>query len=106
MEEIKLNALEFLESGKDNLKKQRWNASVSDFFKAIVTFLDFLLYREFKILPKNHNERFQLLQKYYPKIYKKLFELFEVYRNSYNLRMEKEDALKLEEYADEIRKLV
>ena len=106
MEEIKQNALEFLESGKDNIAKKRWNAAVSDFFKAIVTFSDFLLYKEFKILPKNHNERFQLLEKYFPEISKKITELFMIYRESYNLRMKEEDAYKMEEYANEIRDIV
>lgn len=106
MEEIKQNALEFLESGKDNIKKQRWNAAVSDFFKAIVTFSDYILYNEFKILPKNHNERFQLLEKYFPNINNKISQLFAIYRDSYNLRMKKEDALEMEEYANEIRDMV
>lgn len=106
MDEIKLNAIEFLESGKDNIKKHRWNASVSDFFKSIVTFSDYLLYNEFKILPKNHNERFQLLEKYYPDIKEKITGLFEIYRDSYNLRMKKEDALKMEEYEDEIGRII
>ena len=36
MEEIIENINEFLDSGEDNLKKERFNASATDFFKAIV----------------------------------------------------------------------
>lgn len=106
MEDIKLNAIEFLESGKDNLKKERWNAAVSDFFKSIVTFADYLLYIKFKTLPKNHNERFQLLDKYFKDISENIKILFEKYRESYNIRMKREDAIKMEEYANEIRKII
>ena len=103
MDDIEKNALEFLESGKDNLKKNRWNAAVSDFFKSMVTFLDIIIYKNFKILPKNHNERFDLLKKYYPAIYSKMINLFKKYRESYSLRLTEADAKKMEEYADEIR---
>lgn len=63
------NIDEFLDSGKDNFKKKRYNVAVSDFFKAIVISCDFILYRESKIIPKNHNDRFYLLKKYFTNIY-------------------------------------
>ena len=106
MKELLENAKEFLESGEDNLKKARFNAAVSDFFKAIATFCDYLIYSEIKLLPKNHNERFDLLEKYFQQIFNKVKELFEKYRESYNLRLTKEDALNLKNYAHEIRNIV
>ncbi len=106
MKEILENAKEFMDSGADNLKKERWNSAVSDFFKAIVTFCDYLLYKEIKITPKNHNERFDLIKTHYPEIHKRVLELFKKYRESYNLRLKKEDANSLEAYANEIRKFV
>ena len=106
MKEIIDNAKEFLESGEDNLKKQRWNASVSDFFKAISNFCDVLIYKDIKILPKNHNERFQLLKKYFPSTYHKILHFFKTYRESYNLRLKKEDALKLKEFANELKNTI
>jgi len=59
MEELLENAEEFLDLGEDNFKKQRWNAAVSDFFKSISNFCDYIIYKEIKIFPKNHNERFK-----------------------------------------------
>lgn len=105
MIEIVENALEFLESGEDNLKKNRWNAAVSDFFKAISNFCDYMLYKKIRVFPKNHNERFQLLEKYFKEIYNKIIELFKKYRESYNLRLKKEDALELKLFAYELKKL-
>ncbi len=105
MKEILENALEFLESGEDNLKKNRWNAAVSDFFKAISNFGDYLIYKKIRIFPKNHNERFQLLEKYFKEIYNKTIDLFKKYRESYNLRLKKEDALPLRSFANELKNL-
>ena len=94
MKEILDNAFEFLESAEDNLIKNRFNASVSDFFKSIVTYCDYIIYRKIRNLPKNHNERFDLLKKYFPDLFKNTFELFKKYRDSYNLRLTKKRCFK------------
>jgi uncharacterized protein (UPF0332 family) len=106
MEILIKNALEFLESGEDNLKKQRFNAAVSDFFKSIVIFCDYLIYRETRILPKNHNDRFKLLENYFADIYKKVANLFETYIKSYNLSSTKNQAENLRNYAYELKNIV
>ena len=105
MEEVLENALEFLESGEDNLKKSRFNASVSDFFKAIVTFADYLIYKEIKRIPKNHSERFELLENNFEDLNRKIRDYFQKYRDSYNLRLKKEDALALKNLAYETKNL-
>jgi len=103
MEDLKLNAMEFESSGEDNLKKERWNAAVADFFRAISNNCDYLIYKQIKIIPKNHNERFNLLEKYFPKVYKNIRTLFEKYRESYNIRLSKEDALFLKKHLNELK---
>ena len=103
MEDLKFNAEEFEASGIDNLKKERWNAAVADFFRAISNNCDYKIYKQIKILPKNHNERFNLLEKYFPDIYQNIRDLFEKYRESYNLRLTKEDALFIKKYLDELK---
>ncbi|MBU2638061.1 MAG: hypothetical protein KJ955_03750 [Nanoarchaeota archaeon] len=106
MEELLQNADEFLESGKEDMKKHRFNAAVSDFFKAIVILSDYLLYTEIKIMPKNHNERFALLKTHFPEIYSRVSSLFSTYTDSYNLRLGEAKAKILQEYADGLRKHV
>lgn len=106
MEDILKNANEFIESAEDSLKKERFNASVSDFFKAITVLCDYLIYQEIKTFPKNHNERFNLLNIHFNEIYKKIIELFKKYRESYNLRLSKEDALNLRQYTHELKNFV
>jgi len=106
MNELLENIEEFLESGEDNLNKERFNAAISDFFKAIVVSCDCLIYRDMKILPKNHSERFSLLNKYFKEIYEEVSILFGVYKNSYNFKIKKEDALKAKNYAYKLKSLI
>ncbi len=106
MKEILENAEEFLESAEDNLKKSRWNAAVSDFFKSIATFCDYLLYSEIRILPKNHHERFNLLSKHFKEIFQNIKKLFKKYRESYSIKLTKEDALTLKNYTYELRNFI
>ncbi|MBU2523336.1 MAG: hypothetical protein KKE23_03535 [Nanoarchaeota archaeon] len=106
MNELLDNINEFLESGEDNLKKERFNAAISDFFKAIVVACDYMIYRDMKILPKNHSERFSLLNKYFKEIYGEVSSLFIIYTNSYNFKIKKEDALKAKNYAYKLESFI
>ena len=106
MEDLLKNVEEFLDSGEENLKKGRFNASVSDFFKAIVILCDYLIYKEIKTMPKNHNDRFSLLRNYFRDIHNRVSELFKTYIRSYNLRLGKEDAIKLRDYANELKNFI
>lgn len=103
MKELLENANEFLESGKENLNKKRYNASLTDFFKAIVIFCDFLIYEQIRVLPKNHGQRFSLLKKHFPEIYSKISELFKLYTLSYNFKSKLNDVLEVKKYAYELK---
>lgn len=102
-EELLSNIDEFLDSGNDNLEKNRYNAAVSDFFKTIVVCCDFIIYKNIKAIPKNHNDRFSLLKKYFGDIYNEVSKLFVLYTKSYNLRLTKKDAVNVRSYANELR---
>jgi len=106
LNELLNNVNEFLNSGEDNINKKRFNAAVSDFFKAIVISCDYLIYKEIKTLPKNHNERFSLLKNYFKQIYAEVSDLFKTYTDSYNFRLREEDATKLKKYANELKKII
>ncbi len=106
MKELLENVNEFLLSGEENLRNNRFNVAASDFFKAIVIMCDFLIYKEIKILPKNHTERFFLLKKYFQDIYKEVSKLFGVYKDSYNLRLNEEDSIKIKEYANKLKNYI
>jgi hypothetical protein len=105
MKEFLENALEFYSSAEDNLVKKRFNVSLSDFFKSIVIFCDYLIYLEIKRIPKNHNDRFNLLQRIFPEIYSNVSELFKLYTKSYNLKIKLNDVLEVKSYAEELKRI-
>jgi len=106
MEHLLANAREFFESAEDNLVKKRFNAATSDFFKSMVVSCDYLIYGEIKRLPKNHADRFVLLERYFPSIYSIVSKLFKSYTDSYNLKSTEEEAKKFKEYAEKIEEFV
>ena len=106
MKELLQNAEDFLQSGNENLVKGRFNVSVSDFFKAIAIFCDYLIYKDVKILPKNHNERFYILHMHFKEIYLNVSEIFKKYTESYSLRLKKEDAEEIRSYAYELKNFI
>lgn len=106
MEELLKNAEEFLESAEENFEKKRYNACVSDYFKEIVILADYLIYREIKRVPKNHNERFYLLKRYFEEVYERVSVLFKTYTESYNLRLGLKDAEEVKKYANEFKNYV
>ena len=103
MEDLLKNVDEFLDSGEDNLIKKRFNAAISDFFKAIVSLCDYFIYHQMKILPKNHNEIFSLLMKYFPEVYSNVSKLFKTYVKTYNLRLGLKDVSEARKYAYELK---
>jgi len=106
MEELLENVKEFFESGEENIVKKRFNVAVSDYFKAIVILCDYLIYREMKVMPKNHRDRFSLLEKYFKNVYDPVSKLFETYTKSYNLRLGEKEANEVKRYANELKEIV
>ena len=68
--------------------------------------MNYLIYKEMKIMPKNHNDRFSLLEKYFLEIYNNVSELFKTYIKSYNLRLNENDAIKIKDYANGLKNLI
>lgn len=106
MDELKKTIKEFLDSGEDNISKNRYNVAVSDFFKAIVISCDYLIYKDMKITSKNHSQRFSILEQYYKDIYTKVSFLFKKYTESYASTLKKEDAENVKNYAYELRRII
>lgn len=99
------NFKDFLASADDELDKKRYNPSVSSYFKALVILCDWKIYKERGLLPKNHSERFFILRNHFHEAYFLIDSLFKEYRESYNLRMNKEDAIKLKENVEKLKRL-
>ncbi len=105
-EDLKLNFKEFLINGNEQFEKGRFNTAVSSYFKAIAILCDLKIYEQRGLLPKNHTERFLFLQTHFKEAYNLVSSLFKKYTDSYNLRMNKKDALFLKENVEKIKKLL
>jgi len=103
--DLLLNFQEFFESAEKELKEGRYNSAVSSYFKAIAILCDWQIYKERRVLPKNHTERFHFVKLYFTEAYFQLSPLFKKYTDSYNLRLSKEDALILKENVEKFKKL-
>ena len=60
------------------------------YFKSLFVLLDYILYRSTGETPKDHTERFRLLEKHYPQLYLFLDKHFQIYRNTYSITIDKE----------------
>lgn len=104
LKELKLNTIEFYESGKDDLEKDRFNSAASDFFKALVTLCDYLIYRKSRTTPENHKERFKITKGNFPTANEVLNCLWEAYIKSHNERLAREETLKIKKGAEKVAK--
>ena len=69
------------------------------YFKAWFALQDFILLRKLGYSPKDHGERFRLLEKEFPDSYVELDKEFSTYRDTYSKVVDREDC-------DRIRKIV
>ncbi len=83
-------AKEYFSSGCDEYAKERFNAAVVLFFKALVTYIDLLLLQKTGQTPSSHTERFRMTQKELPEVYNILDKDFPFYQSSYVQKLTKE----------------
>ncbi len=103
-EELIENFNDFLTSAEEDLNKQRYNPSVSSYFKAIAILCDLNIYERVGLLPKNHVERFLYLKMHFKEAYEIISPLFKDYTDSYNKRISKENAFKLKQNVEKIKR--
>ena len=60
------------------------------YFKVLFGVLDFILLKAVGKAPKDHSERFKMLQSYNPNLYEIIDKYFKVYRDTYSTRIDKE----------------
>ncbi len=87
MDIIKRNFEEYKEIGDYSLKKGKFNAAVTLYYKALVELCDLELLRKLNRIGANHSERFHLLEQASPELYAIASKLFRFYRDSYNKEM-------------------
>lgn len=89
----------FWASAEAVYKLKDYTSATILYFKCLFALLDILLLKSLKKTPKDHTERFRMLQEFFPELYLTLDRLFMIYRDTYSLIIEKSKC-------DEVRKNV
>lgn len=90
MAELERTFIEEYEGAGDELAKERYKNAVILFSKALFALCDLLIFNKLKKLPKNHNERFRILEEYFPETYSIADNIFTHYTDAYSKPILKE----------------
>ncbi|MBS3128011.1 hypothetical protein J4410_02610 [Candidatus Woesearchaeota archaeon] len=90
MDPLKDSFIEEYEGAQEQAAKERYKNSTILFSKSLFALCDFLIYQKLKKLPKNHTERFRILEEYFPDVYTIVDELFSHYTDAYTKKILKE----------------
>ena len=94
----------FLKSANIIYFQKDYTSSAILYFKCLFVLLDYIILKDLGKTPKDHTERFRILQKNYSDLYTVLDKLFSVYRNTYSLTISKIDCDKVKEDVQKIIK--
>jgi hypothetical protein len=87
------NIIEFYNEANQALLNNSLNSAATLFFKALVVSVDYFIYKNKQIIPKNHSERFIILKHEYLDLYELLDKDFPLYQKTYSLRAKKEEVI-------------
>ena len=98
------NIKTLLESARLVYKAKDYTSATILYFKAAFVVLDLILLKARGKTPKDHTERFRMLQSSFPDLYLFLDKYFKIYRDTYSLSIDKETCDKVRENANKIIK--
>lgn len=96
------NIRRFKHSGDVVFDMGDWTSSCILYFKTLFVVIDLIIYRRFGKTPKDHSERFRLLEKNFSDYYTTLDKLFPIYRSTYSLLISKEDCEEVKKNVERI----
>ena len=74
------------------------------YFKALFSILDYIILISKGNTPKDHSERFRILQQFHPKLYESLDKYFKIYRDTYSILIDKQTCDTIKDYVKRIAK--
>ena len=84
LEELENTFLEEYSSSQILLEHKKLKSVTILLSKSLFALADYLLFKKYNILPKNHAQRFRILEKKEKKMYEQIDELWGAYTNSYS----------------------
>lgn len=98
------NAKRFLGSAKLVYKTNDFTSATILYFKALFSILDLVILKDTGNIPKDHSERFRILESSYTDLYNTLDRIYLEYRNTYTSIINKETCDKVRENVERIAK--
>jgi uncharacterized protein (UPF0332 family) len=92
MDEAKLsNNIKIIQSSAELVFQNKdYTSATILYFKAFFCVLDLILLKEQGRAPKDHTERFRMLETYKPKLFELLDKSFKIYRDTYSISIDKQ----------------
>jgi len=104
-EELIQTFLEEYTGAIDELNKGRYKNSTILFSKALFALCDIIIQNKLNKLPKNHTERFRILEQYFKEIYEIADGIFDKYMDSYSKPILKETCEAIKNGIKEIKEI-
>lgn len=101
---LKENARTFLASALKVYESGDITSATILYFKALFAILDFVILKKKGIVPKDHSERFRILEKEFPELYTFVDAHFDVYQDTYRTKIRKEECDIIKEYVERVIK--
>lgn len=96
------NLRKFLKSAEIVYETNDFTSSTILYFKSLFAVFDLLILRKYGKTPKDHSERFRILEKDFPELYIILDSLYPIYRTTYTLSINKNTTDKIKENVEKI----
>jgi uncharacterized protein (UPF0332 family) len=98
------NIRNFMNSAKKIYADSDYTSAVVLYFKALFCILDLIILRKKGFVPKDHSDRFRILEKDFPEFYLIIDKNFQIYQNSYSKSINKEVCDRIKENVERIAK--
>lgn len=97
------NIKRFLESADIIYKTSDFTSATILYFKALFAVLDLIIFKNQGKIPKDHSERFRILESDFSDLYETLDELYVIYRETYIAIINKE---KCDEVKNNVERII
>lgn len=84
------NIKSFLNSADTIYELKDYTSATTLYFKAVFVVFDYLILKATGKIPKDHTERFRILQQNFPELYVFLDKAFPIYKKTYSYTTDKE----------------
>lgn len=101
--ELLENIKTFLKSAELVYRAGDFTSATILYFKTLFAAMDLAIFKKKRLTPKDHSERFRILEKDFPTEYKLLDKYYDTYRSTYSTKTDKDTC---EEIRKHVRKIV